>query len=359
MRYWTSIHGIKACELHGMKRQDMYVADGDAILFDRGSEIHIVDRPGFDTTKLTSGAFLYQVHDAECEDECSGKSVPWYKSGPGGGLPTPIDPTAVTWLKDPPAKPVPHPAKFSDAVLRKIDQLCEMYEIGSLVDPFAGTCKIFDICPSFIVGLEIEREWLVQGPRWNKRCRVQGNALHLPFKKNAFKATGTSITYGNRMADSHDAKEKCKMCGGVGFVPYMGAGNGDDHEACLKCKGAGFNTYKRLTYTHQLGHELHLNNSGKLQWGQKYRDFHVDFLAEMTRVTSEYFILNVSDHIRGGEVVPVCQWFVETVTAFGWLLVEAHKIETPRMRMGANHEARVDYEMVYLFRKNDVELQDN
>lgn len=354
MRYWTSIHGMKACELHGMKRQDVYVADGDAILFDRNSEIHIVDRPGFDTTKLASGAFLYQVHDDECVDKCRKKSKPWYKSGPGGGLPTPVDPTAVTWLKNPPAKPVPHPAKFSDAVLRKIDQLCEMYEILDLLDPFAGTCKIFDVCPPFIVGLEIEREWLVQGPIWKKRCRVQGDACHLPFKVNAFRATGTSVTYANRMADSHNAKEKCRACNGSGWD--IQKVNGTE---CPKCKGAGFNTYKRLTYTHQLGRELHFNNSGKMQWGQKYRDFHVGFLAEMSRVTEEYFILNVSDHIRGGEVQPVCEWFVETVTALGWLLVEAHKIETPRMRMGANHEARVDYEMVYLFRKNDVELQDN
>lgn len=239
----------------------------------------------------------------------------------------------------------PHPAKYSKAILSKIDQVCEMYEIMSLIDLFGGTGKIFDVCSPFIVSNEIEWEWLVQGHQgspWHGTHCVQGDACHLPFKDGAFKAAATSCTYGNRMADSHKATEKCRVCNGTGTF---------DNQPCYKCKGIGQNTYKRMTYTHQLGRPLHFNNSGQMQWGEKYRLFHEYAWAEMTRVTREYFILNVSDHIRAGKVMPVCDLHVETLTRLGWLLIEEHQIDTPRMKMGQNYEARVDYEKLYIFRK--------
>jgi hypothetical protein len=240
----------------------------------------------------------------------------------------------------------PHPAKFSYEVLLKIDQICENYEIMSLIDPFGGTCRIFDVCSPFIVGNEIEWEWLAQPTcDFPGRHRIQGNALLLPFKNKAFKAAATSCTYGNRMADSHNATEVCKTCNGKGTI-YANPTN------CPKCGGLGFNKYKRMTYKHQLGRDLHPNNSGQLQWGPKYRDFHKAAWLEMTRVTRDYFILNVSDHIRNGEVQPVCEFHVEFLTRLGWLLIEEHQIETSRMRMGKNYDARVDHEMVYVFKRN-------
>jgi hypothetical protein len=247
-------------------------------------------------------------------------------------------------------KPTPHPAKFSKPVLQRIDAVCEGYEIMSLMDPFGGTSKIFDVCTPFIVSVEIEWEWAIQGvysrSNWHGTHVIQGNALHLPFRDDAFQASATSCTYGNRLADHHNALEKCRLCRGTGWDIQKINGT-----PCAKCDGTGFNTYKRMTYKHQLGHALHPDNSGQFQFGPVYKDFHLQCWEEMTRVTREYFILNVSDHVRKGKVVHVCEWHVETLEKLGWAVTEQHKIETARMKMGQNYESRVDGEMVYVFRK--------
>ncbi len=345
MKWWTSVHGFKAAVLHGKKTNEPYVAYNTTYGFigvATPGELNIVGSPAaieFSLQKLKDQGWTFICHDDYCVGECS-----------GGAVSSPV--RAST----------PHPAKFSKEVLQVIDTICETYEIMSLIDPFGGTCRIFDVCSPFIVGNEIEREWLAQPTcDFPGRHRIQGNALLLPFKNGAFKAAATSCTYGNRMADSHDAKEKCKTCGGVGWIwaSRITRPTDPEKEICSKCGGVGFNTYKRMTYKHQLGRDLHPNNSGQFQWGPKYRDFHKAAWLEMTRVVADpygederFFILNISDHVRNREVQPVCEFHVEFLTSLGWVSVEEHQIETSRMRMGQNHEARVDHEMVYVFRRN-------
>ena len=138
-------------------------------------------------------------------------------------------------------------------------------------------------------------------------------------------STGTYIgegylhhnTYGNRMSDHHDAKDASK----------------------------------RRTYTHTLGRKLHQDNSGALDWGPQYRAFHVAAWTEARRVLQAggAFVLNIKDHIRGGQVQPVTQWHIDALTGLGFRLLRHEHVPTPSMRYGANADKRVEYESVILF----------
>jgi hypothetical protein len=112
----------------------------------------------------------------------------------------------------------------------------------------------------------------------------------------------------------------------------------------------------RHTYRIYLGRDLSENNSGRMQWGAKYREFHEKAWAECVKVLREgmktygedggWMILNISDHIRKGKVMPVVQWHVDTLIELGFEIVEQRKVLTPRQRHGANGEKRVSGERV-------------
>ena len=106
-----------------------------------------------------------------------------------------------------------------------------------------------------------------------------------------------------------------------------------------------------MTYASHLARKLHPDNSGAMQWGPKYRAFHVAAWTEARRVLQRggAFVLNIKDHIRGGDVQPVTQWHIGTLEALGFRLVEHRHINTPSMRRGRNSELRVEYESVILF----------
>jgi hypothetical protein len=149
-------------------------------------------------------------------------------------------------------------------------------------------------------------------------------------------STGTFIcegylhhnTYGNRMADHHVAKDSSK----------------------------------RMTYTHQLGRPLSENNSGAMNWGPKYWDFHIAAWREQTRILKPggLFILNVKDFYRTRtinrtrvtEQVEVCQWHLDTLTDLGYQVEREVIVPVRGMRMGANHKKRMGHEMVYALRRS-------
>lgn len=213
-----------------------------------------------------------------------------------------------------PSKPtllMKHPAKFSDPILDQIEQL--LVQNGVILDPFAGTGKIHLLCtPSrHTIGVEIEPEWATLHPQ-----TIVGNALQLPFHDNTFDAIVTSPVYGNRMSDHHNAKD--------GSV--------------------------RHTYRHTLGRQLHPDNSGQLQWGNKYKTFHQQAWKETTRVLKPggQFILNISDHIRKGEIQPVTNWHLnELQNTHGLQLKDHRTVPTKRNRMGSHRDLRVTHEHLY------------
>lgn len=260
-----------------------------------------------------------------------------------------------------------HPAKFSREVLDVISSWVPMDV--EVLDPFAGVgYPLVEALPGRrVVGIEIEPEWALCHPGVR-----QGDALDLPFRAGEFAWSVTSPTYGNRMADSHIPREICKTCKGQGrWVEVDPASIHPDFVVpcgsfpqpiqtrdvnCPKCGGLGRNKYDRITYTHRLGRKLHENNSGAMQWGKKYREFHTSAWDELARVLDpdarpsgeSYFILNISDHIRAGRVVPVTDWHLVALGEIGFRVQKRVEVATKRMRKGANAQARVDHESVIL-----------
>lgn len=216
-----------------------------------------------------------------------------------------------------------HPAKFSTDVLQAIRVWLINHPVPDgkyqLLDPFAGIGRVHELASSEIetTGIEIEPEWAEQHPN-----NIVGDSRNIPFNDGYFDLVVTSPAYANRMADHYEAKDNSK----------------------------------RITYRHMLGRALTEGNSGMLQWGQKYKDLHVQVWREVWRVLKEdgVFFLNISDHIRKGAIVHVSVWHLMTCMDMGFTLIDQLSIETKRMRFGQNHDVRVEHEMIYVFRKTPV-----
>lgn len=212
-----------------------------------------------------------------------------------------------------------HPAKYTDALLGEFVKM--LNGCNRILDPFGGTGKVFLLNLWYpdaeIQAVEIEPEWA----RVNSRTTL-GNALDLPWKDNYFDAICTSPTYGNRMAD-HDE--------GTIAIGWNG----------------------RRTYAAAIKRQLHKDNSGSLQWGKEYRNFHFLAWTEAKRVLRPggVFVLNIKNHIRGGVEQLVTEWHIEALQSLEYRLIEHSKINTPSMRFGQNSEARIEYESVIKFVK--------
>lgn len=206
-----------------------------------------------------------------------------------------------------------HPAKFSDGILA---EFARWLPDGKVFDPFAGTGKIHQLATTHrqTYGYEIEPEWAVMHPHTEI-----GNALSILYPAQFFDAIATSPCYGNRMADHHEAKDDSR----------------------------------RITYTHYLGRPLSEGNSGAMQWGQEYKNFHYRAWVEAIRVLKPggRFLLNISDHVRDGHIAPVTAWHWSVLDQLGLRTIARIGVPTKRMRFGENHEARVKEESVIVFEK--------
>lgn len=216
---------------------------------------------------------------------------------------------------------IKHPATFTDRFIPIFAEL--LSDRGIVLDPFAGVGKLALIKDCGFSGKvicnEIEEEW-VNGSQYSVDEWHIGDAANMSWAGDGyFDAICTSPTYGNRMADHHIAKDNSR----------------------------------RVTYRHYLGRPLNNENTGKMQWGQKYRDKHEDVYKECVRVLKPngLFIVNVSDHIRKGEVVKVVDWHKEVLKSLCSTFLSERVIETPRMRFGKNSDVRVNSESILVFKK--------
>lgn len=220
------------------------------------------------------------------------------------------------------ADPVRHPAKFNDAVMR---QICHVVikqinpscrRVPRVLDPFAGVGKIHYLADQLLArttGVELEPEWADADPR-----TTVGDSLNLLCNANSFDAVITSPTYGNRMADHHEATDASR----------------------------------RNTYRHALGRMPTENSSCIMQWGLAYRRFHYLAMLEWLRVVRSrgWIVVNMSNHIRNHVEQRVVEWWVDQLQIVGYELVEVRKIKTQRLKHGANAEVRVPYEVLIVMR---------
>jgi len=233
-------------------------------------------------------------------------------------LPIPTDPH---YLGQPAPK---HPAKFSAGFIEIFRELLGnwlprpwKYDTPLVLDPFAGVGTIHQLRPQFATfGLEIEQEWA----DCSEFTYCADSTQMSEYWTGMFQAIVTSPTYGNRMADHHNAKDASK----------------------------------RNTYKHTLGHDLQPNNTGQMQFGQYgYYSIHEKVYKECRRVLEAggLFILNVSDHIRQGERIEVCKWHAGILKSLDFELMFEHPVVTQRLGFGANGNLRVPNEVIYVFRK--------
>jgi DNA modification methylase len=233
-----------------------------------------------------------------------------------GGQPTAKQVEAAVAKRQPPKKD--HPAPFSDPIVAEIAR--RLPTEGIVVDPFAGTGRIHEFATDQrkTVGIEIEQEWADK-----HTDTIHGDALVVlaAMEPESVDAIVTSPTYGNRMADHHDAK--------------------DDSV--------------RLTYKHTLGHDLADNNSGAMQWGDEYRTFHRQAWAEAVAALKPggTFTINIKNHYRDGVEQPVVEWHIDTLCrGFNLELIKlGDGVGTRGLMAGANATNRTAVEQVITFRK--------
>lgn len=209
-----------------------------------------------------------------------------------------------------------HNATYTAALLPIFANL--LPKQGRLLDAFAGVGKIALLrawLPELtFYGCEIEPEWATAANAAGCHTPLS-STLHLPYAAGTFDAICTSPTYGNRMADHHEARDNSP----------------------------------RHTYRHTIGHPLHPENSGAMQWGPEYRAFHAAAWAECLRVLKPggVFVLNIKDHIRAGQIIPVTAWHVDTLLALGFKFAYFAHVPCPGQRHGAHGDLRITWESVY------------
>lgn len=212
-----------------------------------------------------------------------------------------------------------HPAVYSDGFIGIFSKILK--DKKNVLDPFAGTGKIalikehgFNgevICNEIEPGFANLSKYSVD--KWYFE-----DAEFLNLKD--IDAICTSPTYGNRMADHHEAKDDSK----------------------------------RITYRHYLGEPLKEGNTGMMQFGEKYRSKHINIYKNLFKILNDngIFILNISNHIRKGEEIDVVNFHKEAMEEIGFSLHHQIKVNTKRMKFGKNSEKRVGNECILVFEKN-------
>jgi tRNA G10 N-methylase Trm11 len=216
---------------------------------------------------------------------------------------------------------VRHPAVFSNAFLpifSKYLQGCK-----NALDPFAGTGKIAQVkkygWDGIVLANEIETEWAAT-------CILNGcdGVFSMDAEKltrrilPAVDAIVTSPTYGNRMADHFRANDASR----------------------------------RITYTHCLGRDLSRENTGKMPFGNAYKEKHAACYSSFRDLLADdgLFILNTKNFIKDGGLVDVTAFHVRELQKY-FILMETIRVPCQGMRFGANSKLRVDFESIHIFRK--------
>lgn len=236
-----------------------------------------------------------------------------------------------------------HPAKYSDPILDRLRVLVQAERRRVLgrthdgpllvLDPFAGVGRIHRLAytgpgPGQIrtVGVECEGEWAACHPYSGGQGTLRGDAFEwlprLARNGDMPDVVVTSPTYGNRFADHHNAQDGSR----------------------------------RRSYTHDIGHDLHPNNSGRLHWGPLYWAFHVEAwrLVFATLRPGGLFLLNVSDFQRQRRMVHAVEWHRGAAMGAGFITAGSDAHVTTQRLQGVGTAAtagRAPTEAILRFRK--------
>lgn len=299
----------------------------------------------------------------------------------------PTAPANAVTIGSPAARPrTSHPAKFPKYVLDRIALYvrAEARQLGRparVLDPFAGVGRIHDLPRRYAetTGVELEPEWAA--------CRARtivGDALALPEDwTGRFDVVATSPCYGNRMADSHEARDSCAGCGGTGVTiseegcaeaPWCCSSCGRvdctcgvlakdlaaHNRRCFTCRGkicpscGGNGLSKRYTYRHALRRPPSEGSSATMQWGGKYRGFHKRAWQEAHRVLAPggLILVNGKNHVRDHREQHVVEWHAHCLEEVGFTVMDPpDRLPAPGLRHGENHEARVEEERLIVGRR--------
>lgn len=252
---------------------------------------------------------------------------------------------------------LPHPAAYGDAVLDKIADAIDLHTTPlrrplRVLDPFAGIGRIHRLpdlldFPIDTTGVEIEPEWAHA-----HRRTMSGDATRLSASWSGFfDVVATSPCYGNRMADSHEARDACSCRKNRRGLIVSSVGK----RRCKKCRGSGLSP--RRTYRHLLGRPLTAGSAGGMQWGGEYRDLHERAWAEAHRVLRHggILVLNIKDHVRNGQRARVAAWHRRTIEGLGFTREATYRVAARGFRHGENHDARAGHELVYVFRRGEAQ----
>lgn len=211
-----------------------------------------------------------------------------------------------------------HPARYSAAI---IAALTDILPAGIHIhDPYAGTGeRLGDIADRrgwTYSGTEIEAGFIVD-PRVKQGDSTQAHTYPLAATWSN-RWIVTSPVYPNGMADHWNA-----------------ADSSDRH-----------------TYRAAAGHDLDTNNMGRYGYrGGSARNHDAYWLLAGSSVrwwdAFDGVIVNVSDFIAAGQVVPIVAPWRALLASRGWQ-TEVREVVTPRQRRGANGGVRVDAEALII-----------
>lgn len=252
-------------------------------------------------------------------------------------------------------EPRAHPAPWNLHVLGYVEEVLgqEQMRLGKsnirVLDPFGGIGRIHEI-PFNTVSVELEPEWANMGAALGESWIGDATDMHW-FRRNSMGAIASSVNFGNRMSDHHNAQERCRNCWPAGKLSRL-------KKKCVKCNSTGYRKHHRRTYKHYLGRDLSPNSASAMYWGKTYRKFHVRFLLEAMRVTKPggLVIINVANHLKtmkkGEPPVEqrVSEWWIFTMIKMGFGIEEIRRIHTSKYGYGANRDTRTVGELVVVAR---------
>jgi tRNA G10 N-methylase Trm11 len=224
-----------------------------------------------------------------------------------------------------------HPAPFP---LKVIDGIASVLDVDTplrVLDPFCGSGRIATVSEEWeCFGVEIEEEWAAMAWANGVDCCVGDSAKCIPQLPGTFDAVVTSPCYGNRMADTYAPPPEKKHA-------------------------------MRRTYRIALGHDLSEGSAACMQWGEEYRDLHARVWARSVEKIKPggWFVLNIKNHMRKGEEMPVTEWHIAELTHLGLYLRSAVcvplKGDQNTNTMRSRGIRTIDCEWVIAFQKGEDE----